>query len=228
MGCSFYTPPDWKVDYKSDEAILLSDSLNEEVRIEIYKYELEPNQQIGTEEELIDAIRGLYEEIGIDINTEANIVCTFEDSLVFFETDFIDSSTSESNIYHVIIRGLLGRIADNGQVLYLIKAVTPQESFDLSEADINLLLHSFRITEPLAEEFYVRMNITPFLLMLLIFLLTAFFYARNRRVQKSKNPLGRDSGNFWRCPKRRLINHIHSQSCNRCGWKNQTVHASKK
>ncbi len=228
MGCSFYIPPDWKIDYTSDKAVLLSDSLDEDVRIEIYKYLLESNQQIGSEEELIVAVRGLYEEIGIDISPEAKIICTFDDSLVFFETDFIDSATSESNIYRVIIRGVLGRIADNGQVLYLIKAVTPQASYELSEADINLLLHSFRFTEPLAEEFFVRTDLAPYLLMLLIFMLTAFFYARNRRVQKSKNPLGRNSRNFWRCPKCRLVNHIQSRSCHRCGWQNQTVQAPQK
>ena len=103
MGCAFIKPPDWKIDYKSDEAILLSDSLNEYVRIEIYKYLLESDQQIGSEEELIEAVQGLYEEIGIDISPEAKMVCTFEDSLVFFETDFIDSASSESIIYHVII-----------------------------------------------------------------------------------------------------------------------------
>ncbi len=228
MGCTFIKPPGWKIDYKSDEAVLLSDSLNEYVRIEIYKYLLESDQQIGSEEELIEAVQGLYEEIGIDISPEAKIVCTFEDSLVFFETDFIDSATSESNIYHIIIRGVLGRLAENGQVLYLIKAVTPQELYELSESDINLLMHSFHFTEPLAEEFFVRIDLAPYLLMLLIFMLTAFFYARNRRVQKSKNPLGRDSGNFWRCPKCRLANHIHSQSCHRCGWQNRTIQSPQK
>jgi len=227
MGCSFIKPPGWKIDYHSDEAFLMSDSLNENTRIEIYKYLLDANHQIGSEEELIEAVHGLYEEIGVDTATKAKIVCTVEDSLVYFETDFIDSS-SESKLYHVIIRGILGRLEGDGQVLFLIKAVTPQDLYELSRGDLNLILYSFHFTDPLDKEFYVRTNMIPYLLMLLIFLLTAFFYARNRRVQNSKNPLGRDSGNYWRCPNCRLVNHINNKSCQRCGWQNRIIQSSKK
>jgi hypothetical protein len=222
MGCTFMKPPDWKINYHSDAAILLTDSVNEDTRIEIYKYLLDADHQISSEEELIEAVHGLYDEIGVDVNTDAPIECTIEDSLVYFETDFIDSTT-ESDKYHVIIRGILGRLEGDGQLLFLIKAVTPQEQYELSRGDINLLLHSFQINDPLEDEFFVHLNTTPYFLIFFIILLTAFFYVRNRRIQKSRNPLGRDSGHFWRCPKCRLVNHINSQNCQRCGWRNETI-----
>jgi len=227
MGCTFMKPPEWKIDYHSDAAILLSDSVNEDTRIEIYKYILDTDHQIGSEAELVEAVHGLYEEIGIDVDTDAEIVCTIADSLVYFETDFIDSS-SEVETYHVIIRGILGRVEGGGQILFLIKAVTPQESYELSRGDINLLLYSFRFNDPLEDDFFVRTKVTPYLMIFMIILLTVFFYVRNRRIQQSNNPLGRSSGNYWRCPKCRLVNHIDSLSCQRCGWKSQKAHSPHK
>ncbi len=222
MGCTFMQPPDWKINYHSDAAILLTDSVNEDTRIEIYKYLLDADHQISSEDELIEAVHGLYDEIGVDVNVDAPIECTIADSLVYFETDFIDSTT-ESDKYHVIIRGILGRVEGGGQVLFLIKAVTPQESYEISRGDISMLINSFRFTEPLEKQFFVHTNLAPYYLMVFIIILTAFFFIRNRRIQKSKNPLGRSYGNFWRCPKCRLVNHIDSHTCQRCGWQNETI-----
>jgi len=217
LGCAFRLPPCWKIDSTTSTDIFLSDSLNHSVNAAIYKYLLDRNGQIGSDEELIEAIMGLYQELGIEISPDENIDYSLENSRAVFDMDFEDYNTTEERYYHKSLRGILAQLNDGGQVLYLIIAKSPKKCYESSQADINLLLYSFRITKQLSDKFYVRNNFSSYLMTLLIFLLIAFFFSRNRRIQKSKNPLGRDSSHFWRCPSCHRVNHIDNVQCNRCG-----------
>lgn len=217
LGCAFYISPCWQIDSTISTNIFLSDSLNQLVKIVIYKYMLEAGGQIGSEEELIEAIMGLYQELGIEISTDEEIDCSIENNIAIFEMDFTEYNTAEEIDYHKSLRGILGRLGGGGQVLYLIIAESPKESYEFFQGDINLLLHSFRITEQLSDELYVKRNFSSYLMILLIFLLIVFFFSRNRRIQKSKNPLGRDSSHFWRCPSCHRVNHFDNLQCGRCG-----------
>jgi hypothetical protein len=138
--------------------------------------------------------------------------------IVIFDTVFTENSrTIRDGIKTSIIHGLFCNSKESGQVLYLLNFSGRYDRDDPAIATVRNLIGSAQIVEEIKNELYPTGNATGYLFALLLIALAAFFFARNRRIQNSRNPLGKNSESFWRCPQCRLVNHIDHDKCRRCG-----------
>ena len=103
------------------------------------------------------------------------------------------------------------------QIFFLIRGYIPEGVDNSIAADLKTMTASFDITLPMAKTLFPTKSGYGLLILFFAIMLMAFFYLRNRRVQSSKNPLGRDSEFFWRCPDCQLANHVDHNKCQRCG-----------
>jgi len=216
-GCAFELPSGWSVDSSIMDILIIKDELSDSADITVAKYYLERDSQINSEEALVEAIAGLYQEIGIKSANRGTIGYSIDGATAVFVAEFKSHDVQTDIIRHNKLKGVLARLASDKQALYLITASAAPDIFEKIRPRIDTLMNSFTITAPLADELYSRRSFMPYLMILLVIALTALFYSRNRRVQKSRNPLGKDSGSFWRCASCGLVNHIDSNNCNRCG-----------
>jgi len=223
LGFCFGLPPGWHLDSSEFDRVNLINLDNNSCGIKIIRYDIEPNSQIRSDAELNEALTGLYRDIGLIMKKSQRFDFTIDSGIAFFEHSFTEHNIDDGEYSKKITRGYIGRRPGSGQTLYLIVAISPENYFDTVHADINNIMLSFRLTDYFAEQLYKKSSLTPYLLIFLIIALTVFFYSRNRRIQKSDNPLGRDSNNFWRCTKCRKNNHIGNSFCSRCGHSRDTL-----
>lgn len=217
LGCLFVKPTGWTLDTSSTDEIIITTGQNPSAIILIRRYFIESRNQIKSDNDLTEAIAGLYKSLGIESTEPDQIEFSPEGNRMSFMADFKAYEESRKRTVLKSLKGSVARLLDGRQVLYLIIAESAEESYDIVLPDFNLVISSFDITEKLSQNLYPRQKLPIFLFILLILALIVFFFARNRRVQKSKNPLGRDSGSFWRCISCGLTNHIDNRFCSRCG-----------
>jgi len=217
LGCSFVAPAGWTVDTALSDQINIYYDRHPSATVSIRRYFIERANYIKSDDDLAEAISGLYSDLGIDSIGPEPAEFYVEGTRAIFNREFTTRDPVNKILYQKHLKGTVIRLSDGRQVLYLILAKAPAELDRIVLADFQSIISSFHIVEDLSQTLYPRRNLSPFLLIFLILLLTAFFFARNRRVQRSRNPLGRDSGNIWRCDSCGLANHVDSHNCSRCG-----------
>jgi hypothetical protein len=216
-GFFIVAPPGWRIDTSTADQIVLVDLVNDSIYASIKKYKIEDDKQIASEDDLIQAIAGLYRNLGMEIKDLGAIKYALTESEAVFEIEF-DSFDSNGILTHrKYLKGTIGRSKDEGQLLYLMIAVAPKEFYDAALPKFRMIAKSFHITAELSSSLFPKHGAFKYLMIFIILVLSVFFFTRNRRVQKSPNPLGRDSVSFWRCDKCGRMNHIETKFCHRCG-----------
>jgi hypothetical protein len=213
--CIFEIPEKWSLQKISDDEFLISSPDDSLVAISIGRYVLEDGPQIGSDDDLREALIGLYASLGIEASQEEQPDFERQPSAATFGT--VWTSEIDQQEYQNRLQGTIFRRADGRQLMYLLLAKAPKKSYPTALAAFEKIALSFEITAPRHDSLYPRRTFGMYFLLLFILILSAFFFARNRRVQRSKNPLGRDSNSFWRCPDCRRVNHIDHDHCSRCG-----------
>ncbi len=217
LKCTFDLPAGWSAQQATPDILIINTDAGDSVEVTVSRFELDTENPIKSDGDLAEAITGLYHDIGIKSANRDSIAYAVNGGSASFEAEYNHIPARSEALIHSGLKGIIGRLASGEQVLYLIVVMAPPEIFDAIRPQINVLTNSFRIDETLAEEFYPRRNFSPYMMILLILALSALFYSRNRRVQKSRNPLGRDSGSLWRCSLCGRANHIDNEACSRCG-----------
>ena len=223
LKCSFELPSEWTTQQASPNILVINTGLGDSVEISISFFELDSDSPIRSEKALTEAIAGLYNDIGIKSATPDMIRYAAEGGTASFKAEYNKMLEETGTVIRTGLRGIVCQTASGEQVLYLIVVMAPPEMFEIIKARTGLLMDSFQINETLAEDFFPRKNLSPYIFLLLVLALTVFFFIRNRRVQKSRNPLGKDSGSFWRCSLCGRANHIDNETCGRCGTARPTT-----
>ncbi len=223
LVCSFSYPEGWLPDTTLDHRITLTNITDERISISIGRYGIESNNHIKSGAQLYEAIGGLYEDLGINIEKDREIIYSLHGGRADFEIEYRQYEPPEEQYFQKHLKGSVIRTASGNQLFYLIIAQAPEEKYKSVQPAFRTIINSFVINEKLAERLYVGRDLLPYLLIFLIMALTAFFFARNRRIQKSRHPLGKDSSSFWRCIKCGRANHIELLYCSRCGEERQEV-----
>lgn len=219
LGCAFDVPEGWSLDSTEADRITALYDQSHTALISVKRYMIDRANQIESDADLAEAISGLYGELGIGSAADDQDNFYIQGDRAIFETEYDIDEESQERKYKNFLKGIIIRLPNGRQVLYLMMAVAAEKIYEKVESDLTQALSSFEVTANTSENLYSRRDITPYLLIFLIFMLTAFFFARNRRVQKSRNPFGRNSNFFWRCSSCRLVNHIDHLFCTRCGRK---------
>ena len=213
LACFVIVPPGWAIDTSQTDEIVLTDRFDSANYISVKRYNIEQTNQIRSESDLRDAISGLYRKMGIEgIPADFKII----EGKAVFEIDF-ETYDISGIAYHKFLRGTICRKAADGQVLYLIIGAAPSKNYEAVLPQFKIVGSALRITEELSPDLFPSQNLFKYFLILVVIGLSIFFFGRNRRVQKSRNPLGRDSVNFWRCGSCGRVNHSETRFCHRCG-----------
>ncbi|UCD94518.1 MAG: hypothetical protein JSU69_00250 [Candidatus Zixiibacteriota bacterium] len=217
LFCSFDMPKKWTLDTTLIDQISLICDKNPQAVVSINRYMIEEVLQLRSDDDLREAIGGLYFALGFDSISDDDVQFTVDNGVANFATEFSTYDTLTALTTARMLRGSVVRLSDGRQVLYLILGSAPESMQKVTAAVFEQVTGSFEITAGLSDNLYAVQDFSTYLIILLILMLMVFFYTRNRRVQRSRNPLGKDSRNFWRCPSCARVNHIHNQTCNRCG-----------
>jgi hypothetical protein len=217
MDITFSPPSGWTVDSSLSDKIVFKSLHYTASSMGIIKYKLERDKQIRSAEDLLEAIRGLYDELGFKILSPDDINCLVYDDRAIFMVEFFVEKGENKSPMHRFYKGYIIRRENDGQFLYLIYAESPANEYRAVKSDLMSLIRTFDINMPTEENLFIRNNDARLLFVFIILGLMAFFFVRNRRIQRSRNPLGRDSNNFWRCPSCQRVNHIDHDICQRCG-----------
>ncbi|MBN2227323.1 MAG: hypothetical protein JW763_08155 [candidate division Zixibacteria bacterium] len=222
-GIHFEYPTGWDIVADTGGEVIISSDKDRTAVIVFTRYFLEQATQIGNDNELREALAGLYTLMEVPFDDESEIEFVRGENMISFAADYTrrNPDTGIEEARH--IKGFLVRTADDGQVLYFTQARLPINASKRLQNKAKAVLTTFRITEPIDENVYPAQREGVAMYVLLVMALTAFFYARNRRIQRSKNPLGRDSAYFWRCPLCRRVNHVDHDTCRRCGTSRPNV-----
>jgi hypothetical protein len=218
LGASFEIPEGWRIDTTEINRIDLRNDDYPGATISIIKNLIAPEQTIRSADDLETAVLGFYRDLEIREPSEDSLILSVKTNRAEFVISYMEIPMADRAPMVVnSLKGIIIRARDGRQYFYLMTCSTP----DIYRAEVstgfNHLIASFGITHPQAARLYPRNDMSPYLLILLILALTAFFYARNRRVQKSRHPLGLDSGSFWRCTACGKVNHAELNRCRRCG-----------
>jgi hypothetical protein len=215
-GC-FVVPDGWDIDSSYYDQIILTYRQNADIALTIKRYILERENRVGSDEQLAAAITGLYKDLNVDVSGGDAAEYSIKRGVASFHKSWTEFEKSEQVLYEKYLTGYLGRLIDGNQVLYLIIAEAPKDRYEQIFPQFLLVANSFQIVRDLMKGLYPGGGFSTYVLVLVLFLLAVFFFARNRRVQKSRNPLGRDSSSFWRCRSCGRVNHTENSHCNRCG-----------
>jgi len=222
FGCTVDIPEGWDIDSALADEIVLYDPNDQLIEILIKKYPLDKNYQIQNEQELVDAITGLYSEFGVEVEEISELNYLLKEDRALFRVEFVEENLQHGQLIRKYIEGIIVREEGKGQILYLLSAFAPLSAYDRVSKSARQVFDSFTITVPLAESFFPHQSNLALIMLFVVFVLMAFFYVRNRKIQSSRHPLGRKSANHWRCESCGLVNHIDSHTCNRCGAENLT------
>ncbi|MCX6827275.1 MAG: zinc ribbon domain-containing protein [candidate division Zixibacteria bacterium] len=227
LGFFVLVPSGWTVDTSRVDEVVVSDSADSSAFISIKRYQIESANEIESEDNLLTAISGLYMKLGVPNSSKEQVKFSVTSDRAIFENNYAAYDLTSKILYHKYLKGIIGRKADNGQFLYLMIAAAPQDIYDQVIPNFQLVTGSFIIAEKMAPDLFPKTNTLKYFLIFIILVLTVFFFTRNRRVQMSRNPLGKDSGNFWRCASCGRVNHIDSKFCHRCGSERKPLNSPK-
>ncbi|SYZ74179.1 exported hypothetical protein [Candidatus Zixiibacteriota bacterium] len=228
MGCLLVIPPGWTIDTSIADEIMLVEAENTAVYVSVKRYPISSANQIGSEDDLASAITGLYSKLGVNPVSGEKPKFAIKNGRAEFESDFMSRDAGGIIRDHKYLKGVITRLNHDGQVLYLIIAAAPIEDYIQAYPQIQSIVNSFHITGDMASDLFVKSGsgLYKYLLLGIIAALSIFFFTRNRRVQRSINPLGGDSGNFWRCVSCGRVNHIDNRFCHRCGEERHIIKAA--
>ncbi|MFH2036275.1 MAG: hypothetical protein ABIJ45_07730 [Candidatus Zixiibacteriota bacterium] len=227
MACSFEYPSEWQLDTSQANSITIGE--NELTILTIVRHFIGTDDIIRSEDDLYEGILGLYNDLGIRISEDKAIDCRISGGKAEFDYNYTDFQKESNQYIHKYLKGIVLKNINKQQIFYFMIAQSEENNFAAKSPDFDTILGSFQLDDVVADELFVRRSVLPYLQVMLILALAAFFYARNRRVQKSKNPLGLDSGSHWRCDYCRKVNHVEFTKCSRCGKERKTAsstHAS--
>ncbi len=229
LGCLVVILPGWNIDTSIADEITITNIEKGGIFVSIKRYAIAPANQIGSEDDLEIAISGLYSKLGINLPSDQKPKFAVRNGRAEFEADFMSRDANAIIRDHKYLKGTITRLNKDGQVLYLIIAASPIEVFADVYPQIQLIINSFHITGEMAPDLYVKSSsgLYKYFLLGIIIALCVFFFTRNRRIQRSSNPLGADSGNFWRCIACGRVNHIDSRFCHRCGAERYIIKEAK-
>jgi len=224
LGFFVIVPDGWGVDSSAADEIVLTDSRDNSTYVSIKKYRIEEDKQIGSEADLLQAIEGLYRNLGIKVDSSNRIKYAVSDGKAVFEAEFADRYQAGKVTNRKYLSGTICRTSDDGQVLFLMIASAPEDMYGAAFPEISVISKSFHVTAQIMPNLYPRTNMVKFLLIFIVIALSIFFFTRNRKIQRSSNPLGRDSSNFWRCTNCGRVNHNDARFCHRCGAERPIIH----
>lgn len=222
FGCTVDLPDGWDIDSALTDEVVLYDPNVQLVEILLKKYPLDKNYQIKNEQELVDAISGLYGEFGVKVQDIGGLNYKLKEDRAVFSVEYVEENRDHGLLVRKYIEGIIVRADGNGQILFLLSASAPLSEFDRVVQTARQVFGSFKITLALDDTLFQKQSSLALIMLFLVMVLMAFFYIRNRKIQSSRHPLGRVSANHWRCKSCGLVNHIESRTCNRCGAENVT------
>jgi len=222
FGCRVDIPDGWDIDSALADEVVMYDVSDRLIEILFRKYPLDKNYQIKNEQELVDAISGLYREFGVDVRDINGLNYKLKGDRAVFNLEYVEEDRQNDLLVRKYIEGIIVRSERNGQILYLLSASAPLSEFDRVGQIARQVFGSFEITVPLDDTLFQKQSSLALIMLFLVLVLMGFFYIRNRKIQRSRHPLGRISANHWRCKSCGLVNHIDSHTCNRCGAENIT------
>ncbi|MEW6015234.1 MAG: zinc ribbon domain-containing protein [Candidatus Zixiibacteriota bacterium] len=228
LQCFLAAPPGWFVDTSRSDEIIISESPQSPIFISVKRYFIEDGNQISSEDDLRQAISGLYRKMGVPLAIDSIPKYQLDLGKAHFETDFTALAIDGRTKLRKYVSGTIVRLTDGRQALYLLIAEAPSDIYYHIFPSFLMSIRSFHITATTAPKVLFSAGIFKYFLIGLLVMLTIFFFARNRRVQKSFNPLGADSHNFWRCASCGRVNHNDVHFCNRCGAARVIINAPNK
>jgi hypothetical protein len=224
FGCLLLIDDLWSIDNQTTDEINLTHKKYPSAQLIIRKHILAKENQIKSESELSSAITGLYRELGVELAPSDHPEYFLKQNRVVFFKEYTTKNPETGSPLRIILKGIIVRSDSHGQVLYLLQAQVPADYYSRVFAQITATLDSFQLTEPILETLYPSGYGSTIIIFFVVIVLMGFFFMRNRRVQRSANPLGGDSKNFWRCPSCNRINHTANLSCHRCGYQKTGQH----
>jgi hypothetical protein len=216
-GFSINLPPGWIPVKSSEMEMIIQHEANKDTRLSILRFEIDKNNRLESRYDILEAIKGLYRQLGFDSIACENINLALAEDLAFFQTDYREADLSDSDRVNISLNGLIVRSQEEVQIFFLLRGYIPDDIDQAVAADLEDIMKSFTITLPISDSLFPTGSRYGLIILFFALALMAFFYMRNRKVQKSRNPLGGDSQFFWRCPDCRLANHIEHNRCQRCG-----------
>lgn len=196
-------------------------------RLSILQYEISEENQLTSRYDILEAIDGLYQQLGVGEIPYEDIDLTLGEDRASFYIDYIDKIKTDSDTVKVSLKGIIVRTEDSRQIFYLMRGYKTSVSDKSISADLENMINSFDITIPLSDSLFPKKPGYGYIFLFIFIVLMAFFYYRNKKVQESRNPLGGDSKFFWRCPSCQLANHVDKKTCQRCGAERLTDQAVK-
>lgn len=228
LSCFLAAPPGWFVDTSRSDEIIISESPQSPIFISVKRYFIEDGNQISSEDDLRQAITGLYRKMGVPLAIDSVPKYQLDLNKAHFETDFATLAIDGRTKLRRYVSGTIVRLTDGRQALYLLIAEAPSDIYYHVLPSFLMSIRSFHITATTAPKVLFSAGIFKYFLIGLLIILMIFFFTRNRRVQKSFNPLGADSHNFWRCASCGRVNHNDVHFCNRCGAARVEINAPNK
>ncbi len=211
------TPSDWTVEQVSDDQLAIRGNATYRSDVLIARFTSDKIGRLVSDEDLRASIKNLYISLGMDSSGTVTLKYLDNRHMVTFDTTFAILKIEGHNAFYIKIKGLFFNSPESGQVLFLMHYKDSGPFDSVTTADLDTIFKSARIVGPFADSLYPPDHSLNYLYVLLLLMLAAFFFMRNRRIQNSRNPLGRNSEHFWRCPECRLINHNENAQCRRCG-----------
>lgn len=211
QGLEYQLPSGWTAEAIDDNQLSVKRNSPDSSEVTIRRFILADDKRVKSHDEMVAAVKGLYSDMGLPSNTEVTLQYYDNHRFVVFHT------TGANHSGFIMAKGLFGNTEKFGQVLYLLQHKSEIQPDAMLAANLEQLFASVVITEPLTDDIYPPDHGLNYLYVLILLMLAAFFFTRNRRIQNSRNPLGRDSEHFWRCPGCRMINHDDHTQCRRCG-----------
>ena len=228
MQCFLVAPVGWVIDTSRSDEIIVSESPRSPIFISLKRYELEDDNRIGSEQDLSQAIVGLYRKMGVPLRDDSLPSFEILAGKAHFQADYSTFSVDGKTRLRRLVDGTIVRLADGEQTLFLFVAEAPADLYYMVFPNFLLTVRSFQVTASTNPKVFASAGAFKYFLILLLIGLTIFFFARNRRVQRSFNPLGADSNNFWRCASCGRVNHNDIHYCHRCGAQRVIINAPNK
>ncbi|RKX19825.1 MAG: hypothetical protein DRP51_06750, partial [Candidatus Zixiibacteriota bacterium] len=227
IGYGTSLPDGWVPVESSPMEMIIRKSDDPNARLTILQYEIAEENRLMSRWDIMEAIDGLYKQLGIEEISYEDINLTLGEDRASFYIDYIERIKPEADTVRISLKGIIVRTEDNRQIFYLLRGHKTSLSDESISADLNKMIGSFEITIPLSDSLFPRKSGYGYIFLFIAIALMAFFYIRNKKVQNSKNPLGKDSKYFWRCPACQLANHVDNNTCQRCGSERLTDHSAE-
>lgn len=217
LGYGTSLPDGWIPVESSPMEMIIKKSDDPGARLSILRYEIDQENLLTSRWNILEAIDGLYQQLGVGEIPYLDINFTLGEDRASFYIDYIENINSDRDTTKVSLKGIIIRTADNRQIFYLLRGYKTSLSDESVSVDLENMMSSFEITIPLSDSLFPKSPGYGYIYLFIVIVLMGFFYYRNKKVQGSKNPLGGDSKYFWRCPTCQLANHVDKGICQRCG-----------